>query len=1077
MKVNAKRLRPRPPLSPGLLLAAGFWIALTLHGEESYNPVPSVIESPQGDLSGAMARLSTGSDGKTPTVKSFNADWVRALAERGEPVIDTKENSNNFSYIGMPVGGIGAGELYLGGDGRLWNWDIFNTEVQPGFPVEQGVAYLKPHQINDSADKGQIVVQEGFVLRTTSDGKTVTHTLDRDGFPNLQFRGQYPIGYVTYASPDCPVQVELEAFSPFIPGDAKDSSYPATVLNYTLSNTSGAPVTCELAGWLENAVALKARLPFNVDLQNTVVTGPASVTLSSTAVPAVPGREPQPTRIFDDFESGTYDNWTVEGDAFGTHPDNGSAVPGGKPPGGFQGKFLVNSFAAADSNAKGKLTSKPFVINNTFITFLINGGNFPGQECVNLIVDGKVAKTATGAGGPGLYPVYWKVEHLFGKTAHLEIVDSYARVAKWNHIMVDQIVFRDTLDEFGKFADRPDIGTMALTLLGDPKQAVASAQLAAGTLSDAALNLSPSSSGHLTLLNPDDTLVGGLKRTVTLALGEKATLTYLVTWDFPNPLNLSLKTPTVREYTTRFKDAADVAGVLIPDLARLSQATRLWHDTWYDSTLPYWFLDRTFANVSTLATGTTYLLADGRFYGYEGSYSCPGTCTHVWGYQQALGFLFPSLERSVLEKVELNKALGMGAEGGIAMRAEFDHTVPVDGQAGIIMRSYLLDRMSADHSFLTANYPAIKEAADYLLKNYDADRSGILQGDQHNTMDAGWYGKIAWLSLYYQSALLATAQMADRVGDDAYAASLRGMAARGRDYIGQHLFNGEFYYQEADPDHSTAPGAYIGCHIDQLLGQNWADETGLGQLLDPDQEKTALNAIWKYNFTTDDGAYRKAFPLGRNYAGEGESAVVMCTFPLGGEDALKKGRAAFAAYLNETWAGCEHALAATMMWEGLVDKSLAVIRSIDDRYAADKRNPWDECECGSHYSRSMDSYGVFTAACGFEYDGPKGYIAFSPRITPANFKAAFTGAAGWGSYSQQYADKGLNAAIDLRFGNLNLKSMALTVPEGATASAVTSSLDGQPVAVTSELSGRRLLLHFDPEIHLEPGKELTISIR
>ena len=100
--------------------------------------------------------------------------------------------------------------------------------------------------LDDLADD----VQQGFLVRT----KAGTRTLDRQGFPGVTFRGEYPIGKVTYAEEDFPVRVNLEAFSPFIPLNAADSALPTTLLGITLRNPTDRPVGVEVLAWLENAV-------------------------------------------------------------------------------------------------------------------------------------------------------------------------------------------------------------------------------------------------------------------------------------------------------------------------------------------------------------------------------------------------------------------------------------------------------------------------------------------------------------------------------------------------------------------------------------------------------------------------------------------------------------------------------------------------------------------------------------------------------------------------------------------------------------------------------------------------------
>ena len=145
-----------------------------------------------------------------------------------------------------------------------------------------------------------------------------------------------------------------------------------------------------------------------------------------------------------DFEGKDYGTWTTTGKAFGSGPARGT-LPGQMTVDGFEGAGLVNSFHGGDRTV-GTLTSPNFTINRKSILFLIGGGGFADQTCLNLVVDGKVVRTATGpntlpGGSERLEPSGWDVSDLTGKVAKLEIVDRAA--GGWGHINVDQIILTD----------------------------------------------------------------------------------------------------------------------------------------------------------------------------------------------------------------------------------------------------------------------------------------------------------------------------------------------------------------------------------------------------------------------------------------------------------------------------------------------------------------------------------------------------------------------------------------------------------------------------------------------------------
>ncbi len=148
--------------------------------------------------------------------------------------------------------------------------------------------------------------------------------------------------------------------------------------------------------------------------------------------------------VIADFERPTYGDWKVTGEAFGPGPARGT-LPRQMQVSGYLGQGLVNSFHHGDGST-GTLTSPEFTISRKYLAFLIGGGHHPGQTCINLLVDRKPVRTATGpnkkpGGTERLDPFSWDVSDLFGKRARIEIVDR--ATGGWGHINIDHLVMTD----------------------------------------------------------------------------------------------------------------------------------------------------------------------------------------------------------------------------------------------------------------------------------------------------------------------------------------------------------------------------------------------------------------------------------------------------------------------------------------------------------------------------------------------------------------------------------------------------------------------------------------------------------
>lgn len=773
--------------------------------------------------------------------------------------------------------------------------------------------------------------------------------------------------------------------------------------------------------------------------------------------------------LYDDFERETYTPWTTTGTAFGSGPILISAIPSYQGNVNGQGNRVVNSHASApgadvvDKDAQtGTLVSPDFTVTHGYIHFLQGGGNFTAETRVRLLraSDNTELRLQTGDNTNAMTWRTWDVRDLRGQAVKISVED--LRAVGWGNVGVDQFVFSTNPAAPVTPADPSsliDSGTIGIAELGDEVGRVA----AANEVSTA-----------FPWLTGKSAETGGIGRTLTLAPGATATIRFAVTWHFPNlpggmPGNR-------REYANRFADAFEVAAYLAADWSRLVGDTRLWVDTWKDSSLPHWLLDRSLSTACTLATANCFWFTSGRFYGNEGVNCCAGTCGHVWYYAQTIARLFPDLERGLRQNVDLNSAIALTASGAVKYRGEANNDWAWDGQCGVVLRCYREHLASPDNTFLTTNWPNIQKVLDFLIAE-DGNNDGVSEARQHNTLDADWYGRVPQHIGLYAAALRAGREMAVATGNTAYAASCETLATAAMARMAERFVSGgdygEGYYVHQLAATLGQLGHAEGCYIDQVMGEFYAQLTGLARVTDANQCRAALRSIWRFAYSHDLTALLSSTAIrqGRVYQKVGEAGLLICTFPNDGNawaDAWQS------MYFAECMTGFEYQVGAHCLAEGLLDEGLTIVRAIYDRYHPSKRNPFNEIECSDHYARAMASYACFLGACGFRHSGPDGMLGFAPKMGANDFKCAFTAAEGWGSYRRVNEGSRIRETVTLKHGSLRLRSYECDVSSGTIAFLARASHNGSESAASFALDGSTLRCTLSADLLLAPGDTFEV---
>ena len=139
------------------------------------------------------------------------------------------------------------------------------------------------------------------------------------------------------------------------------------------------------------------------------------------------------------FTSTNYGDWKTTGTAFNLGPASDGLLSKLEIENARDNR--VASSGMEGDGPTGTLTSPEFKIARKYISFLIGGGDYERDTCVNLLINGKVARSATGWRSDRLAPASWDVSRFLGQTAQVQIVDEAG--GDWGHINVDQIVQTD----------------------------------------------------------------------------------------------------------------------------------------------------------------------------------------------------------------------------------------------------------------------------------------------------------------------------------------------------------------------------------------------------------------------------------------------------------------------------------------------------------------------------------------------------------------------------------------------------------------------------------------------------------
>ena len=431
-------------------------------------------------------------------------------------------------------------------------------------------------------------------------------------------------------------------------------------------------------------------------------------------------------------------------------------------------------------------------------------------------------------------------------------------------------------------------------------------------------------------------------------------------------------------YENHFGDIQEIVDYALAHKEDFCNKSREVPDLINKSNLPPWLKQQLINSAFTMFSNTVFT-KDGRFATQESPVSMKGalsTSDQRLAAHAYLTMFFPELDKRELNLfARCQDLVEPVADGRIPhFTGNINEIIGnpnvtsgvrdwPDLSCSYVMQVLKFYRWTGDRAFLQEHWQHVKRAMDW-LESADFDGDAIPEGGSSFDYEPSGFGSSSYTAICYLGALKAAEEMARVVGDSVKQKQFQNRFHAVQKSAIQSLWNGKYFVKRFDP---RTGKKNTDCFIAQLAGDWMSQLSGLGTTIPDDMRLAAVSEIIRRN------VHYTSFALPPMEVSEdGTSATKSC-------------------YILQQ----EPYIAMEAIYAGFVDEGLAIMKRIHDNTWSTNHNPWNEClwvDARTGVRKGLVSYmtspacwHILNALSGATLNLPDETLYLAPRL-PSNMK-------------------------------------------------------------------------------------------